>query len=77
MNTMDLKVSIRNINVVLEPRNNLNEEMKLNIMYLTVKNNSLYKDFLRNTEDKVLVENYDIRLTDMSIFVTYPHPKTN
>jgi len=55
----------------------LNEEMKLNIMYLTVKNNSLYKDFLRNTEDKVLVENYDIRLTDMSIFVTYPHPKTN
>lgn len=55
MNTMDLNVSVRNINVLLEPRNNLNELMKLNIMYLTVKNNSLYRDFLRNTSDKVLV----------------------
>ncbi len=50
--------------------------MKLNIMYLTVKNNLIQRGFLQNSEEKVLVENYDIRLTDMSIFVSYPHPKT-
>lgn len=72
---MQLKVELSNISVFAEterqPDRQRQEYLQLNIAAVTVRNDSMYRPYVRQNKPIVLVENYEVALTAMSIAVHY------
>ena len=74
--TMELKVELSNISVFVETEyqpvaRQKQEFLQLNIARVTVRNDSMYRPYVRQNKPIVLVENYEVALQAMSIAVHY------
>lgn len=76
---MDLQVQIENVLVLIEPRCGMDEYLQLNVQELFVKNQVFYRDYITkptHSEEKVLVENYSVKMKGIRILEKFRGEET-